>query len=206
MLCPWPSKPGLDMPPHYAVSEALIVIAALYAGWVLANRNQWMGAIGVLLFGAAAAIGVYRFPSGQVQELAALHKWAGQIGGLTGMSLIASGLLGASSLLSSRTQLKTYCLALCAISVALAFFKPALAVPLFLLWSLVAILAAFALPAKSLASRFGIALIAGVMLLNLVFVRRATYLTPDVSWHAFHALIAIWIIGVCWILTRDIKH
>lgn len=189
------------MPPHYAISEAFIVLAALYCGWKLFHRGQWMGAIGVLLFGAAASIGVYRFPSGQVQELAAVHSWAGQIGGLVGMSLIASECIRKALLASGKTGAMKAYLVVMVLSLLIALLKPALAVPLFLLWSLICIVGASALPAKSMIKRFGSAALASLMLLNVVFLRQSNHLTQDVSWHAFHTLIAIWIFGIYWVLS-----
>lgn len=189
------------MPPHYAISEALIVLAALYCGWRLFRRDQWMGAIGVLLFGAAASIGVYRFPTGQVQELAAVHRWAGQIGGLIGMGLIASECIRKALPASRKTGAMRACLIVIVISLLIALLKPALAVPLFLLWSLICIVGATALPAKSIINRFGFAALASLMLLNVVFLRQSNHLTQDVSWHAFHTLIAIWIFAIYWVLS-----
>lgn len=188
------------MPPHYAISEAFIVLAALYCGWKLARGSQWAGALGVLLFGAAASIGVYRFPTGQVAELAAIHKWAGQIGGLAGMALIASALAGKAASLSRRAAMMWVCLIALVITVLIAILKPALAVPFFLLWSLVSIAAAFGVPSGPVSRRLRFALCAGLMLLNVIFLRQSDFLGQDISWHAFHTLIAIWIFGIYRIL------
>lgn len=193
------------MPPHYAISEAFIVIAALYCGWKLASRSQWMGAIGVLFFGAAASIGVYRFPSGQVAELASIHRWAGQIGGLTGMGLIAIELLTKAAPQSKKSVLKWGLLFTLLAMVLTANLKATLAVPLFLLWSIIAIIAAFTLPTSSLLKRLGFATIASVMLLNVIFIRQSNALSQDISWHIFHTFIAIWIFGIYWMLTWQSK-
>lgn len=193
------------MPPHYAISEAFIVIAALYCGWKLARCSQWMGAIGVLLFGAAASIGVYRFPSGLVAELASIHRWAGQIGGLTGMGLIAIELLTKAPPKSKKSILTWKCLFALLAMILAANLKVDLAVPFFLLWSATAIGAAFMLPAGPLVKRVGFAAVASIMLLNVIFIRQSNALSQDISWHIFHTLIALWIFGIFWMLTWQPK-
>lgn len=193
------------MPPHYAISEAFIVLAALYCGWRLARQSQWMGAIGILLFGAAASIGVYRFPTGQVEELAAFHRWAGQIGGLTGMALIASELLRNVVRYSKERTLISACLFALVVTVSLAIAKPNLAVPFFLLWTVISILAAFAWPAGSNLKRFQGMACTGLMLLNVIFLRQSSFLSQDISWHAFHTVVAIWIFGIYWLLTLQYR-
>lgn len=195
----------ISMPPHYAISEAFIVIAALYCGWKLASRTQLMGAIGVLLFGAAASIGVYRFPSEQVAELASIHRWAGQIGGLTGMGLIAIELLTKAAPQWNKPVLKWSLLFALLAMVLIAIFKAPLAVPFFLKWSIASIVAAFIFPAGSLLKRFGFAAIASVMLLNVIFIRQSNALSLDMSWHIFHTLIAIWIFGIYWMISWQSK-
>ena len=82
--------PKLKMPaPHYALSEALIVLAAIWTGWKFVHTRAWFAALGLAIFGTAAAIGVYRFGSEQIDSLAASHRTFSQIGGATAMVLIA---------------------------------------------------------------------------------------------------------------------
>ncbi|MEP3891273.1 MAG: hypothetical protein ABJN69_12510 [Hellea sp.] len=193
------------MPPHYAISEAFIVIAALYCAWKLTRNSQWIGALGVLLFGAAASIGVYRFPSGQVAELASIHRWAGQIGGLAGMGLIGIEFLTKAAPKTKSSVLKWGFLIILLAMVLTANVKTALAVPFFLLWSIITIAAAFALPAGSILRRLGFAAIASIMLLNVIFIRQSNSLSQDMSWHIFHMLIAIWVFGIYCMLTWQTK-
>lgn len=181
------------MPPHYAISEAFIVIAALWCGIILIKRGQTLGAVGMFAFGLAASIGVYRFPSGQVQELAVLHRLAGQFGGLLGMALIATELLKSRKHGQSSKTLTAAALAGLAASIMTAILAPAIAVPLFLFWSLVAIMAAFTLPTGPLSKKFLFALAAALMLINVLLFRQSAFLTQHVSWHIFHTLIAVWI-------------
>ncbi len=188
------------MPPHFAISEAFIVLAALYCGWKLYRNGFWMAAVGVICFGAAASVGVYRFPSGQVDALADIHRWAGQMGGLIGMIFISSELSKKAAPASKWHHGKWVFGGLMLGSILIVLIKPVIAVPLFLIWSLLSIGAAFTNPYAALSDRIRFALGASLMLLNVLFLRQAPYLSPNVSWHAFHIVVAIWIFVIAWIL------
>jgi hypothetical protein len=60
--------------PHYALSEALIVLVAIWVALRMTRRGAWSGALGVAIFGIAAGIGVVRFSLGQIEELASPIK------------------------------------------------------------------------------------------------------------------------------------
>lgn len=193
------------MAPHYAISEAFIVLAALWCGWKLFRRAHWMGASGTLLFGAAAAVGVYRFPSGQIEELANFHRLAGQLGGLVGMALIASELLRSVRPSHKRKVWTVISLTLTLLSLAVALQKPAMAVPLFLCWSLAGIVAAICIPQRDVFKRILFGAGASVMLLNVIFIRQSSLMTPDVSWHIFHMLVALWLVLIWGILSFTLR-
>ena len=187
----------IDMPAHYAISEAFITLAALWCAWKLFGRGQWMGAIGSLLFGAAAAIGIYRFPSGQVEELAHIHRVAGQMGGLIGMALITSEILRLAVPSNMRKSVRLACVAAIGICLFVALGKPPLSVPLFLIWSVLAIGAAFSLRPNSISKRIIFAACTGAMLVNVIFIRQSDLMDAHLSWHLFHTLVALWLIAVC---------
>ncbi|MGB0905918.1 MAG: hypothetical protein ACPGVT_00385 [Maricaulaceae bacterium] len=182
------------MPPHYAITEAFITLAAIWCAWKLFPRGQWMGAVGVLMFGAAAAIGVYRFPSGQVEELARLHFMAGQLGGLVGMGFIAAEFLRNAVGTAKRSSVMMASLALIALCFVVAILKPALSVPLFLLWSVAAIIGAFASAKGGTKARVLAGVLVSIMLLNVIFIRKSPAMSADISWHAFHAITAVWVV------------
>ena len=73
---------------HYAITELFIVLAALYGARQLLAHELHFAALGFLIFGAAASIGVIRFPSGQIEQLAGLHRLAGTLGGLIAMQAL----------------------------------------------------------------------------------------------------------------------
>ena len=73
------------MPPSFAVTELLIVLTAAFCSLKL-RKDYPFAAIGISLFGLAALIGVYRFSSGQVDQLASIHKYISQAGALSGVN------------------------------------------------------------------------------------------------------------------------
>lgn len=180
---------------HYFISEVFIVLAGIYGIWKLSGHKQYFAAAGIALFTIAAAIGVYRFGTGNIKPLASLHFTAGQLGGMTGMALIAVQ-LGANQ--SGKNGLMAGLL-ITALSLLLALVKPAVAVPLFLSWGVAVVIGAYLSGVGK--SKLKYALGAALMLFAVIFLRRSSLLEPDISWHAFHTVVAIWVMAMAWILT-----
>jgi len=61
--------------PHYAISEAVLVAAAIWAAVRLARGGYVLAALGILLFGVAATMGVWRFGSSAI-DAGAIDAWA----------------------------------------------------------------------------------------------------------------------------------
>ena len=78
------------MPPHYALSDAFIVLVTIFAGNALRENGQNLLAFAMACFGIAAAVGVVRFAGGLQDELASLHSGASQYLGLVGTLAVAS--------------------------------------------------------------------------------------------------------------------
>ena len=182
--------------PHYAISEAFIVLAALWCAARLGSSGQWWGALGSAIFGMAAAIGVYRFGAGQIAELASLHKNFSQIGGSIAMALMSTQLLLEAPRVHRAAAGKWILVAAVLASAVTAFAVPALTTPLFISWLAIAIIAAAMIPAKSIARRVARAAIVAVFLINLLWIRQSPLLGPDLSWHLFHILVALWLVGM----------
>ncbi len=186
--------------PHYALSEAVIVLVAIWVGWRFVTRGAWFGALGGFLFGVAAALGVYRFGSGQIDALANAHRIFSQIGGATAMALVAAQCLLAL-FGNSRRWLAVAVLAVMA-TLAAGVIRPGLTTPLFLGWSIVAIGAVVIWPATAAKQRLVRGGLMAIFLANLLLVRRSPVLGPDLSWHLFHVLIAVWLIGLRFVFDR----
>ena len=91
------------MPPSFAVTELLIVLTAYFCSLKL-RKYYPFAVIGISLFGLAALIGVYRFSSGQVDQLASIHKYISQAGALLGIILITKEIILAQALLAAKAS------------------------------------------------------------------------------------------------------
>lgn len=187
------------MPTHYAASELLIVLVALWTARALWRQNMGHGALGTLLFGTAAALGAVKFGLGVRHEgFIALHQLASQFGGLVGVMLFTHQLMISSDILQKWVPPHRGFAALVAL---VAFVLPLARVPLFLIWSLgLIVLCATRTPQIALAAPVKAAM-AAIMLLNVLVLRQAAWLTPAVSWHAFHIVVAVWLLAICALLT-----
>lgn len=187
------------MPTHYAASELLIVLVALWTARALWRQNMGHAALGTLLFGTAAALGAVKFGLGVRHEsFIALHQLASQFGGLVGVMLLTHQLMTSSDILQKWVPPHRGFAALVAL---VAFVLPLARVPLFLIWSLgLIVLCATRTPQIALAAPAKAAM-AAIMLLNVLVLRQAAWLTPAVSWHAFHIVVAVWLLAICALLT-----
>lgn len=191
--------------PHYAISEAFIVIAAIICAVRLSRHQLWLAALGSLIFGTAATIGVVRFGFSldKLEQLASFHRDFSQSGGAIAMALMATQLLLASPAIRQIDHSKNILGFMIAVTALFAIAIVKLATVLFILWLLVAIVMTFLIPAKSLLIRFSTAAMTALFLVNLLFIRRSPALGPDLSWHMFHILVALWLVGMLFIYERQ---
>ena len=191
---------------HYALSEILIVLAGSWTIIQLNADGRKAACIGIGLFTLAAALGVVRFGlsgivDGLIDILAVPHRLAGTLGGTAGLAALVyeaytrgtSGPLG--------FPLRT--ISGCALALVLAFAYPALAVPFFLAYML-----AFIFMAARYANALGhqplvTVAISALMLVNVLVFRQASWLSPAMSWHVFHILVAIWLVGLGWLFRES---
>lgn len=182
---------GDVLPIHYALSEALIVIAALYAVARAWRVNRWF-AIGLAAAAVAALVAIVRIAGGMTGEIVTLHEFLSRYGGLFGLGCIMGALLGHKAWLPPL---------LGAVAVALGMAFPE-ANPLLLA---VLILGGAALVCRRTAERkllaagsFAVLLLAG--LASMPF--RVEH--PALGWHIFHTLVAVWYMLVAAFVTGSL--
>lgn len=189
------------MPTHYAASEVLILLVALWTAQALWRQKIFYGALGIVLFGSAAALGAVRFGFGLDNEnLITMHRFVGQFGGLIGLVLfICQLMIGANT----GHKWHLWHAAIAGPAILLALFLPSTRVTLFLIWLLgFVVLSATRTPQIALRGPVKAAL-AGVMLVNVLVLRQASWLTPAESWHAFHFVVACWLLAVYTLLVAQ---
>ena len=171
------------MPLHYALTDALVALVAARGAWRMLQSHQPVAALGFALFALAGLIGTVRITSGQIEQMAMLHKMASQVGGLAGLVLLLSQIVRKQ--LWSHTPTASMLAAV--VALAIATIAPAIGAALFVVMLLVAI--ALLLKGRAHAGAAGFAL----MLVNVTLVRQSVLLGPDISWHGYHVIVAIWL-------------
>jgi hypothetical protein len=171
------------MPLHYALTDALVALVAAWGVWQMLQSRQHVAALGFALFALAGFIGTVRIISGQIDQLVMAHKMASQLGGIAGIALLLSQIL--RNTLWRHAPAISLLAALAA--VAIGAIVPAVGATLFVAMLLVA--AALLLKARAFVGAAGFAL----MLINVSLVRQSAILGPDISWHAYHVIVAIWL-------------
>jgi hypothetical protein len=176
------------MPTHYAISEVLIVFAAIVSGWQLFARGERLAAAAIGLFAIAALIGAIRYGAMLHELLADSHRLTSKIGGLVGILLLLLALIPRTGL-----AVPSWAGALLVVGVVgLASLIPTIGV-LVTFAAFVIGVAILVVPKNTLARRvttiiaFGAVVIVGTPLLA------ATGLNAAARWHIYHVVVALWI-------------
>lgn len=177
------------MPLHYALSDGLVGVVGMWGLWTLVRRGQLLAGLGLGLFGLAGLIGLVRITSGLIEPMAVLHKSVSQLGGLAGLVLILSGLLRHLGLKVPALGV----LAAAVVAVAIAAQMPAVGQGLFAA-GLLAGIVVLALAQGSVNFRVQSALAFALMLPNVLLLRGAPALNPDLRWHTYHLIVALWLV------------
>ena len=188
------------MPLHYALSDGLVGVLGLWGLWTLARRGQLLVGLGLGLFGLAGLIGVVRITSGFIEPMAVLHKSVSQLGGLAGLILILSGLVRHLGLKVPALGV----LAAATVAVIIAVRMPAVGQGLFAA-GLLAGIVVLAVAPGAMSLRVQSALAFGLMLPNELLLRSAPALSPDLRWHAYHLIVALWLVLLPFCLSERVK-
>ena len=190
------------MPPSFAITELVIVLTAAFCS-VKLRKCYPFASIGIILFGLAALIGVYRFLSGEVEQLASIHKYFSQAGALLGLILITKEIILAQA--SKAVQISIEKAGYAIIIIALFFVNifQSIIIHTFILCALVSVFFACRLAIKDNVKKLFFFSIMSLMPLNLIFVRNSEFLSQIMSWHVFHAIVAAWIYGIYYILNSS---
>jgi hypothetical protein len=190
------------MPTHYALSEAVLVIVA-----VLCMRRLWRSQLmfaagGAALFGCAAALGTLRFGLGLGQELSGVHRFVSQNGGVVAMGLITADCLRMLAPNLHRRRVSLVLLGVIGCSLLASVMLPVMTIPLILGWSVLLAVASFFMPDESVRNRLAAFGLAALFPVNALVVRQSPLLTPELSWHLYHIVIAVWLAAICLLLCR----
>lgn len=198
------------MAAHYALSEAVLLVAACGSAIALLRSSQFIAAIACLMLALAAGIGTWRFASGAITQLATLHQTVSQLGAVAGLGLFAlcffrlaavADLNTPAAKLIALTVLPTLAL-LVIVVFSLSTFLSMLPIIL----ALTGLLLVFLLKEKRPWQRFANTAAYGLFLANVLLIRKAPWLDAAVSWHAFHLVLALWLVLTTRLILRHIEE
>ena len=190
------------MPPSFAITELVIVLTAAFCS-VKLRKCYPFASIGIILFGLAALIGVYRFLSGEVEQLASIHKYFSQAGALLGLILITKEIILAQASKAAQISIKKAGYAIIIIALFFVNIFHNIIIHTFILCALVSVFFACRLAIKDNVKKLFFFSIMSLMPLNLIFVRNSEFLSQIMSWHVFHAIVAAWIYGIYYMLNSS---
>lgn len=188
---------------HYAISEAAVLLSGLVCLVVLFKDGKTLAAVAAALLGLAGALGVVRFGTGQVDALKAVHQVVSQIGGLAAMGLMAAQFVVTLADEGRKRRAQWACLGLIALSLLIAALKPAAGQTIGASWLLVLVVAVWFLAKdRPMPQTVGAVALSALMLVNALCVRKSTHMTPAFSWHLYHGLVSVWLLGVTGLCLR----
>ena len=191
---------GLTPGPHYALSELLIVAAALYCMKIWWGRDLNLAAIGACIMALIASVGAARFGFDLQVELRPFHVGASQIGGLFALLFIVAQLCVQVPVVHYNPGLKqvaVFALIILVFSGLAGILPPKTTL---LLCLGVGVISAGLLPHTHIAHRFLACVWFLILGANFLFIRQSELLGPAMSWHGFHGVMALWLIGMLFIL------
>jgi hypothetical protein len=182
---------------HYAISEAAVLLSALVCLVALIKGGKPLAALAAGLLGLAGAIGVVRFGLGRVEALKVVHQLVSQMGGLTAMGLMAAQFVVALAPQASKQRVQWASLGLVALSLLIAALEPFAGQAIGASWLVVLMIAVWFLArGRPLPQAVGAVALASLMLVNALWVRKSAHMTPEFSWHLYHGLVSVWLLGV----------
>jgi hypothetical protein len=194
------------LPAHYAITELLIVIAAYFSINNLLNGKNYFAAVGVFLIGLTALIGAIRFGIFSSDLIVYLNKILALFSGILALSLVSIQII--SNDISKKIAIIT--LAISAVTFLSLFIwtQPIFKLSILFIWAIFSIILTFSLPQKSLLMRLFKAFLMSIILIAFLTLSKqlgifTKSLSPSLSFHLYHILIATWVILVNYIISQN---
>ena len=187
-------------PAHFALSEILILIISLYSIKTFLGHKLNYATIGVLILGATAFLATLRFGLVMHSELKSIHQLFTTLSLLIGVPLIVIEIIKKSKLVNENIILFSV-LVLAIGSIYIFFQAKNLIMVISLLWLIIGIIFSFLIPREKISSRFVSSFIFSIILVNFI-VRQVQLLEPNLSWHFYHVVVAIWLYLMTLLMTK----
>ena len=194
------------LPAHYAITELLIVIAAYFSINSLLNGKNYFAAVGIFLIGLTALIGAIRFGIFSSDLIVYLNKILALFSGILALSLVSIQII--SNDISKKIAIIT--LAISAVTFLSLFIwtQPIFKLSILFIWAIFSIILTFSLPQKSFLMRLFKAFLMSIILIAFLTLSKqlgifTKSLSPSLSFHLYHILIATWVILVNYTISQN---
>ncbi|MGJ8563064.1 MAG: hypothetical protein ACSHXY_05875 [Alphaproteobacteria bacterium] len=188
---------------HFAISEAVLALAAIWCIWKFARAGLLFAAVGTFCFALAATLGTLRFGAG-LGSLEYFHRMVSQIGGVAGIGLISGQFVLSNFGPYKRKAIGALLILAVIVNLLVAIKIPSAGTLLFIAGSIIGSLAALiALSGPFWRRIIGAVSVSG-LLLDHVLVFQSPFLGANIRWHLYHILIAIWLI-VIWAILKNLR-
>ena len=187
-------------PAHFALSEILIVIVGAYSIKVFLQHKLNFAAAGVLVLVIAAFLATLRFGLNMHAELKSSHQLFTALSLLFGVPLITIDVIKKSQFLNEKIIL-VFVLIMALISIYIFFQAKSLIVIYAIVWLVIGIIFSFLIPREKISSRVVSSFIFSIILINLI-VRQVQLFEPNLSWHFYHVVVAVWLYLMTLLMTK----
>jgi len=191
-------------PVHYALTELLIVATCIFSVNKLSKNNYYFALFGVVLIGIAAAIGAVRFGLLSNEFIVQLNKILALYAGVLCLSLVATQIVFNLNF----KILGWIVLALSLLSIASGFVWPKLLlIKLIYFWSILSIILVLFIPEEGISKRIVKSILMSILLISFLTVSKRGLLSDilgaDLSFHLYHASIAIWVVSISFVIKKN---
>ena len=187
------------LPAHYALTEILIVLACYFSIKGLWFNKNFYASAGIFLICLTALIGAIRFGLIDNNLMMNLNRVLAIFSGILALSLISIQII--SNNISKKIANITLAAAGLAFLSLFIWTQP-------IIWSIFSIILTFSLPQKSLLMRLFKAFLMSIILIAFLTLSKqlgifSKSLSPSLSFHLYHILIATWVILVGYTISQN---
>ena len=194
----------MSPPVHYALSELLIVVACIFSVNKLSRNNYYFVLFGVVLIGIAAAIGAVRFGLLNTEFIIQLNKVLALYAGVLCLSLVATQII-----FNFNFRILgwiVFIFSLLSILSGLVWPKLIL-IKLIYFWSILSIVLVLFIPEEGVSKRIMKSILMSILLISFLTVSKRGLLIDslgaDLGFHLYHALIAIWVLSINFVIKEN---
>ena len=194
------------LPAHDALTQILIVLASYFSIKGLWFNKNFYASVGIFLIGLTALIGAIRFGLIDNNLMMNLNRVLAIFSGILALSLISIQII--SNNISKKIANITLAVSVLAFLSLFIWTHPIIKLSLLFIWSIFSIILTFSLPQKSFLIKLFKAFLMSLILIAFITLSKqlgifTKSLSPSLSFHSYHILIATWVILVNYTISQN---